>query len=398
MENFLKVFLFFIFFNLKKWISCSECDRDNPILTSNGCEMIYCSKESLESGECSVNNTIIKDQWLNDIISFDFEKLRYGAFAINSKGEMIYECSGEAVNGKRVFYGLKVDGSFLFENENGEKVPTKIIIVKDGENFIERYQSQIIFVSFNNNKECLLSIGLYTSCFELYDFEDNEVSTVSTINFTNYNIYSTVSSLMKNNNDNFQEYFYTFIGQEKEDQSYHNFYLIFQNYTFSSNKISLNEGYNVETKINMYLSKPSRIISSCKTDSNLIILFYTNNNNFILEVYNSTFQCTGKTNISNVTSNNDIYDFFYKSIYIKDNIVALIFYQSSSSDPQFRIIDVNDDGASFNIKFNKELNNPGFTSNTQLNDLIKINNNRVHQVIEKFYIFYYLIFIIMIII
>ena len=52
--------------------------------------MIYCSKESLDSGECSVNNTIIKVQWLNDIISFDFEKLRYGAFAINSKGGMIY--------------------------------------------------------------------------------------------------------------------------------------------------------------------------------------------------------------------------------------------------------------------------------------------------------------------
>ena len=36
--------------------------------------MQYCSKSQFDNGECSINNTIIKTQWLNDIILFDFDK------------------------------------------------------------------------------------------------------------------------------------------------------------------------------------------------------------------------------------------------------------------------------------------------------------------------------------
>ena len=57
--------------------------------------MQYCTKVQFASGECSVNNTIIKTQWLNDIILLDYDKFRYGSFTINSKGDMIYECSVE---------------------------------------------------------------------------------------------------------------------------------------------------------------------------------------------------------------------------------------------------------------------------------------------------------------
>ena len=50
---------------------------------------------------------------------------------MNSNGDMIYECSDEETKGKRVFYGLKKDGSFYFKDENGTEVPTKIITVID---------------------------------------------------------------------------------------------------------------------------------------------------------------------------------------------------------------------------------------------------------------------------
>ena len=38
---------------------------------------------------------------------FDSDKLRYGSFTINSKGDMIYECSVEEAKGIRIIYWLK---------------------------------------------------------------------------------------------------------------------------------------------------------------------------------------------------------------------------------------------------------------------------------------------------
>ena len=61
-KNLLKIKIFIIIFVLKIFIFKCECERNTPILTQNGCELKYCSKESFDSGECSVNNTIIKTQ------------------------------------------------------------------------------------------------------------------------------------------------------------------------------------------------------------------------------------------------------------------------------------------------------------------------------------------------
>ena len=89
-------------------ISHSECDINAPILTPTGCQLKYCSKNEFDSGACIIDNSIVKTQWLNDIIIFDSNKLRYGSFTINSEGDMIYECSTEKdPKGKRVAYWLK---------------------------------------------------------------------------------------------------------------------------------------------------------------------------------------------------------------------------------------------------------------------------------------------------
>ena len=57
----------FIFFQIIKTI-LSECDKSIPILTKNGCELKYCTSEQFTSKQCQINNTIIKTQWLTNII------------------------------------------------------------------------------------------------------------------------------------------------------------------------------------------------------------------------------------------------------------------------------------------------------------------------------------------
>ena len=134
--------------------------------------------------------------------------------------------------GIRVFYWLNQDGSFYFENENGERTPTKIIIVKNNNGtFPIRYESQIITISINNI-EYLISISLYTWMVELYDFESSNVYLISTMDFTGYNIHSNLGSLIEIINDDSKQYLHTFIGQIKGDNSYQNFYLMSQKYSF----------------------------------------------------------------------------------------------------------------------------------------------------------------------
>ena len=60
-----------VFFQLINEI-VNECERDKPIKLIDGqCVSQYCTKEQLKSGECLVDNGIIKKQWLNNIISFE---------------------------------------------------------------------------------------------------------------------------------------------------------------------------------------------------------------------------------------------------------------------------------------------------------------------------------------
>ena len=169
--NFLESILFFSIFFSKLLYSHCECKRDEPIQTTSGCQLKYCSKSQFDSEECKIDNTIIKTQWLNDIIIFDSDKLRFGSFTINSKGDMIYECSVEEAKGIRIIYWLNKDGSFHFQDSNGKKIPAYTLVVRDNNNFPIRYDSQIISIFANNNKEYLISISLYTGMVELYDFE-----------------------------------------------------------------------------------------------------------------------------------------------------------------------------------------------------------------------------------
>ena len=268
------IFLFSVFF-LNIFIThCEDCEKDTPILTSTGCKMQYCTKSEFDSGDSSINNTIIKTQWLNDIILFDFDKnIRYGSFTINSKGDMIYECSVKNT-AIRLFYWIKRDGSFHFKNDNGETIPTKIIILPNGDIFPKRFESQIIFVLANDNseRENLISISLWEGSTEYYNFENMDYSFFLSINFTNYDIHSQIGNLLEIKNGNITTYLHTFIGQEKDDRDQTNFYLISQKYSFSSDRISLNDGYTINEKLKKRLDTISRIVSNFKINS--IFVFF----------------------------------------------------------------------------------------------------------------------------
>ena len=321
MKNFLKylskhifsclILPIFIFIKDLSLSNC-ECQVDSPILKNNSCQLIYCSKEEFENEICLIDNEIIKIQWLNNLILFNENNYRYCSFALNSQGDLIAELSTEEANGVRLFYGLKKDGTSFFKNSY---TYTKIITNKDDNEHPIRYESENIFISLNNTKEYLISTSIFLGNTELFDFEENIESFITTCNFTGYNIYSTKNQIIELNNNNRKEYLQIFIGREKTNEEYNNFFLVLNKYSFYSNVINDDEGYSIiqqETKENVF---SSRAISGQKTDSNLIIIFYYNFN-FNIAIYDIDLNLLKEITISTGGSINGENGAFIKCIYL----------------------------------------------------------------------------------
>ena len=365
----------------------SECNIDQPILKNENCELTYCSKEEFSSGACTISNDIIKTQWINNIREFkDYDRLRYNNLAVNSKGDLVLEISTQESNykGIRYFYGLKKDGSYLFKDENNESVPTKIIIVKDGDSQILRHESVTIFISLknddNDDKQYLLSIGSNKDAVvELYDLENGSVSYVNTFDFTGHKIFSTSSTIMelKDGDTNLKEYLYIFSGQDAGDiASGSNFRYLLQKYSFNKNVISFNDGYEVsQAKKNGYCSRP---LSCFQTDSNIIGSYYmTGPKEYVIRLYDMNLVEKKSyifEKLPKIVASTGI---FYYSVLLKDNILALIYYSNiDNTFPRLSIKKVNNDYTitnkmNFTLDYGYEFNNVPL-----YNSLIKIGDYR----------------------
>jgi hypothetical protein len=163
----------------KKFIKC-DCPKDSPIEISGECKLQFCSESEFKNGICSIENEIVKTQWLNNFIIFDEYRYRFSNMAITKEEDFILETSSEDLNGVRLFFGLKKNGRYYFKNRNNEEIPTKKTIVLDDNNKgALRYESNIFFIkikngTFEEDKEFLVSISLYHGFIELYDLEELE--------------------------------------------------------------------------------------------------------------------------------------------------------------------------------------------------------------------------------
>ena len=48
----------------------NECSKENPIYKNNDCQSTYCNEDEFQNGDCTINNSIMKIQWLNKIKLF----------------------------------------------------------------------------------------------------------------------------------------------------------------------------------------------------------------------------------------------------------------------------------------------------------------------------------------
>jgi len=262
----------------------NECDIDTPIRLSNGtCVLKYCTKEEYDSEECTINNTIIKTQFPNEIIIIGEEQFRYINFLTLSNGDMIIETSPFPTNNKRIFFGLKKNGRYYFNKTNGkEKIYFKSLIIDEETEYKYESANSIII---NQGKEYFVSIERLSSYTELFDFDNDKIISKKSkelIGYESKNLRPNLINIDKKKN--------TFIFSCISDIGNITYGIIMKfNLDFSSNNLAFSD--NIQSTIEYGFGE----ISSCFiTEANkLIICFYGYNKNwevsFIILVYNVFF-------------------------------------------------------------------------------------------------------------
>ena len=374
--------IIFISLNNMNFIK-SDCPKDSPIKINGECKSKFCTESDFKSEICSIENEIIKTQWLNNFIIFDEYRYRFSNMAINKKEDLIFETSSEELNGVRLFFGLKKNGRYYFKNNNNEKIPTKKIIVLDDKNEgAMRYESNLFFIKIKNgkfeeNKEFLVSISLFYGFIELFDLEEenNPISTIPAVDFNNYVIYAKVCSIIELNN---KEYLYIFNGKPKDGWDD---FIVIKKYIFYDINLNSDNTQNIPTKV--IRAAFSRNANAFKTDSNQIILFYVNiENKYKIEALNEKLETMYEKYFKQIPSSCHMgNEYFNKCIHLRDNIGIFIYYlnHDDNSFPFISIEDI-DIKTGFNTLFNFNLeeitDEYQFNGYPHLNDLVKINNKR----------------------
>ena len=179
----------------------NECNRDTPIRLKNGsCVMKYCTKEEYESKECILDNSIIRTQFLNNLMNLGEMYFRYFNFLQFSNGDLILETSPFPSNNKRIFFGLKHNGRYYFKNETNEETPFNYLIADDTDE--SKYESGNSII-ISDGKEYFLSIGRLESYTELFDFENKKIisyKTMDLIGYSNLNMKPNLININKERN------------------------------------------------------------------------------------------------------------------------------------------------------------------------------------------------------
>ena len=371
-------FLLLLFINLiHKFFSITCSDRNYPIHQSGNCISQICLNTDLKNGICEISNPIIKTQYLTNIIKVGEINNRYLSYAINENGDFIFETTVYPKNGIRTFFGLTKNGRFFFENENPFY---SINITNKGESYQTKYESTSHFIKVSNNlneKEYFLSIANYEGNCEIYDFDNNNIYAITSNDFYANAISSNIGSIFKLKNDTSKNYY---IMSMIVSYKYKDYFEIIK-YYFNSIDIE-NNGYVKENNIIRIYSSNRKAATCFETDSGNIMCLYQNTNyEFIIVVYsNDLIEIT--TEIMDIESDANTNDctIFFKTIYFKENTGIFSYYDSINNvNPIIKFYKYNTIDSSIE-KINPYeiiLNKYSFSYELMMNDIIKINNEKI---------------------
>ena len=159
---FTSIFSFLIKIILINKIS-SFCEKDKPFLKNGNCSETICTDTEFSDETCIIDNDILKVQWFSSLITLGPVKYRYIDMFTTENEDLIIETSPYPGNNQRLFYGLKSDGRYYYENQRYD--------IKTNNERVDAFTTLINL----ENKEYILSISCKDGMTELFDIEKNSI-------------------------------------------------------------------------------------------------------------------------------------------------------------------------------------------------------------------------------
>ena len=371
----------FLFFLLIKIIFSSTCSKSSPFYKNNQC-ISFCSKEELNSNDCIIAEETVKIQYMTNLVIIGSKDYRYINIDSDENNNMVIQTSKYKGTPDRLFYGIKFNGRFLFQDSQNKEIPYIYYNITGEGGLNQRYEGESSFIKLCNpssldEKDYFLSISSdhYT---ELFDFQNKVYTKRHSKSIFEDGIYSDRNSLIRltNQNNIDYNYYYLFAFSSSEDNEEYecNIYT----YYFSSTTLTDLE----EDKEKEIDCLENKMISCFETEGGKIICFYRDLNSnspyYYICVCTCCFSNCNKYPISQSESSNT----FYKGIHLKIEIGAFIYFkdETSTSNPYISFFNFpsNSNKENYNSFENIILSiENGFHSYYMLNDIVKVTNTKI---------------------
>ena len=381
-------FIFIIILILFKLIEAdnlNSCQRDKPFLKDGQC-IDFCSKEEINSGNCTIDEITVKIQYLSNIIILGSQDYRYININSNKNGDLVILTTKFTGTGERLFYGLKKNGRFLFKNENSNEYPYLIFNISGEETSDQqKFESESFFIQLSNSDESIdgneyyLSMAKADQYTEMFDLENENNNFKKTIQIFGNEIYSDRWSILRLAKDDEKNNNYLFAAINKEDENKYKLYL--KKIYFTSKLLSefgeVDNAKDIECKEN-------KMVSCFQTDSGKIVCFYRAKyeKNEELTYYTiSTYKCCFSEDKSIQIEKSVNSTSFYKGIHLKGEVGFFIYFLDQKFDfPYITFKSLDSDGSikDYNsIKTIKLYLFVNFFNDYMLNDIVKVSNSTI---------------------
>ena len=157
-----------LFINLIIYSISAECPKETPIIKNDNCTSIFCNESQFNSGECKLNNSIVKTQWLTNIIKFENTSGDINLIKGYNEDKIIFSTTLSNKE-ERIIFALDFNENEIFRNDNNNFVSyiSKNINLSQNKEIIN---GQCII--YKNDNEYLFLIGKESSDMQIINLNE----------------------------------------------------------------------------------------------------------------------------------------------------------------------------------------------------------------------------------
>ena len=351
-----------------------SCSKYSPFLKDGEC-LYYCNLDEISNEMCTIDNKIVKTQWINKINYLAGTGYGYLNFAITQNQDLLVLISSFPGTNERILYGINNEGRGYF---NEEKKCT--MTINDKKN-LGKFESEILtfkLQSITSTKEYLLSYSKTPQYIEFYDITSKKIinfAEVSTFFETLNDVRQHVGAYLKLTVTNKNYYLIGLISIKYDDKGKGTPILSLIKFSITSlSSTTIKRDYS-KVDTNVY---DSRVVSCYELSTLYIVCFYKNTKNkYTMGVFNSNLNSQKTAELAS-GDNNDLK--FFKCCHFNGEIGAFIYY--SNENPPHATIELKKySNNQITNEFSKIVfSNYEFYYNITNNDIIKVFDKKIYFV------------------